>query len=70
LRKVIPILGASADAAAEELVTLALGPAKMPVTRTRERLSVIVPLIVRRLVLREPPPCQPADIQMQVITPE
>jgi len=70
LRKIIPILGASADAAAEELVTLALGAAKMPVTRTRERLSVIVPLIFRRLVLRESPPCDPADIEMQVIAPE
>ena len=70
LRKIIPVLGASADAAAEELVGLALGPARMPVTRSRERLSVIVPLVFRRLVLREPPPCDPADIHMQVVASE
>jgi len=42
----------------------------MPVTRSRERLSVILPLIFRRLVLREQPPCEPADIEMQVIARE
>jgi len=70
LGKIIPLLGASADSAAAELVALALGPAKLPVTRSRERLSVIVPLLFRRLVLREPPPCSPADIEMQVIAKE
>ena len=45
-------------------------PAAVPVTRSRERPGVILPLVFRRVILREPPPCEPADIEMRVVAPE
>lgn len=70
VQKIIPILGASADDAAKELCELALEPASIPVTRSRQRFGVLLPLLVKRLILRQAVPFDVSEIEVEIIEAE
>ncbi|MDJ0928159.1 MAG: SDR family oxidoreductase [Gammaproteobacteria bacterium] len=70
IRQVVPVLGGHVEVAARELTALALAEGPIPVTRSRQRLGVLLPLIFKRLILKEKPPIDPERIEVGSIDPE
>ncbi len=70
LRKVIAVIGETPENAARKLAELALRDSRAPAENGRSRISVLLPKVLRRLVLREAPPIDPETVELIRVEPE